>query len=130
MDNLINPPPKDGKKSPWRQIKAWFNSISTYSLVIIPVVAALLVGLGWPWLLKKIYSGNPPELPLSIGTIVSLFLLGAMGVPIILRKEFPPMTFISVKGIAAVLFGLIYIVFWWGLALAEIRQIYRLLIGQ
>lgn len=111
------------------KIREQLKETSTLVLFSSPVLFGLLVGLIWGWIGEKLYPGGLPRLPnFTIGSCI-LFLWGLSGIVLIVRKEAPPMTLISIRGTAAVILGIIWIVFWWGLAFggfwSALRSVYR-----
>ena len=96
-------------------IYVFFSAMDTWVLFAIPFLLGLFYGVIWSKYAKHMYGYIPREMN-NFVAISSLLLLGAGGVVFIIRKEFPVMPFVKIKGIIAVLIGVIWVVFLWGLA--------------
>jgi hypothetical protein len=94
----------------------WIKERSTIVLFLGPIFFAMLISYVIINIGKMIYPDGLPALFLQISGMFVFFLFGCAGVVLVARKEWPTMTWISLKGNPALIIGIIWIVFWWGLA--------------
>jgi hypothetical protein len=84
--------------------------MKTIHLVMLPVVFSLL-----PFIIIVIMgSAGYIDTPIQrFLLILTFFLLGFMGLPMIVRKETP--WFITLKGWVAIVQGVVLMLIWWGI---------------
>jgi hypothetical protein len=99
-----------------RWLKNSLARTNTYLLSITPG----FLGLCCLFLLTIIAPGGYSGLPIQDFLIIlAFFLMGCMGLPIIIRKEYP-FSFFNLEGPFAVLNGIVYLVMGWGIAFVAI----------
>jgi hypothetical protein len=91
-----------------------FSEMDTTSLVTIPIILMVIC-----FVAASIVNVHPLDYILFL---LSFFLLGLVGIPIIVRKEIPRfMAIIKIKGyttgIGAVIYGILLLLLSWGLIL-------------
>lgn len=103
-------------------INHFTDSYKTRILIVSPFILGLLVGSLWMIIGKKMF-GTLPHVQNLIMAYITFFIWGFSGVVIIVKREVPG-TFISIKGVHAIIIGLMETAFCWGIAF---RGIYLLL---
>jgi hypothetical protein len=112
-------------------MKSFFNRVrgmSTFALFMLPIVFGLLISLVMGWVANKYYPHGLPPILLQIVGICIFFLWGSSGIVLVARKEWPTMTWISLRGNPAMIIGLLFIIFWWGLALMGLVKIIQIIL--
>ncbi len=88
------------------------SKMETLHLILLPVAIGILIILISLGLTSTGYIGH------QIGSFLlplGLFVLGFMGLPMIVRKEVPWL--ITIKGGIAVVEGIVLLLIWWGVAI-------------
>ena len=98
----------------------YIKNIDTRVLFTAPAALGVSIAVLWSYVAPKI---NMPNDPNYLVTIFSLFMIGLGGFGVIIKKELPATAFLSIRGLPALIFGVVWILFWWGLALPGIWRI-------
>ncbi len=100
------------------------SEMDTWILFGIPFVSGISFGILCAGIAKEIY-GYIPNDTVNIIAVCSFLLMGSGGVVFIVRKEFPMMPLPPIRGALAMIIGLIWVIFFWGLASLGIWDILR-----
>ncbi len=108
----------------------WIKQRSTFALFVIPTLIAVLLSYMIIYLGKILYAEGLPNLILQLSGMLVFFLFGCSGLVLVCRKEWPTMTWLSLKGKPAIIFGLIWIIFWWGLGILGLIKAIQIVLKQ
>jgi hypothetical protein len=100
-----------------KNIKSQFNPRGITFLFLAPIFLAMFIVVFSTWVYRRIYFHNPVQPFIDIMVSIYLFSMGISGLMVVIKKEFPPMLFISIRGIPAIIIGIIWMLFFWGLVL-------------
>jgi hypothetical protein len=103
-------------RSKWEQL----ISIETYGLMLVLLGLIAFITLFSLVVEQYIYGGDLPVNYANLTASSILFLFGLIGMLFIVKKEMPPLTFISIKGHPAILIGLFIVILFWGLIILNI----------
>ena len=100
-----------------KNIKSRFNPRGITFLFLAPIFFAMFIGVFSAWVYRRIYFHNPVQPFIDIMVSIYLLIMGLSGLMVVIKKELPPMLFISIRGIPAIIIGIVWIIFFWGLVL-------------
>ena len=110
-------------------IISWFKRRSTEFLFSIPIIFGIIV----PYLIDYIGKMYHPDglafQYIRVEGTFTCFLFGCGGIVLVVRKDLPPSRY-AIKGtygFPALILGIIWIIFWWGLALSGLIRIIHVL---
>jgi hypothetical protein len=104
-----------------RYIEYQKDTINIRLLIGLPFLVGLVVGLLWI-LVGNQRTGELPEISNSIMTNLVFFIWGFSGVVVMIKRELPG-SFFSLRGFIALLVGIAWTVFFWGLAFTGFYQL-------
>jgi hypothetical protein len=93
--------------------------MKTIHLIMLPV------GIGLAIIVISIWVAGIGPIGKQVGLgllTLGLFVLGFMGLPMIIRKELPWLT-TTIRGKFAIFEGVVLMLIWWGLAIALLKDI-------
>jgi hypothetical protein len=89
----------------------------------MPLIFGMFIGLIMGWVEDTFYPDGFSAIVKLIVPICICLFWGCSGIVLVARKEWPTMTWISLKGNPALITGIIWIIFWWGLAMMGLIRV-------